>query len=81
MHGQPLIFNTSNIITFEFVDINSDTVNINPKEVEKSINNDTKAILAVNLLGNPADYDALRSLATNIILFYLKTIVRVLVPQ
>ena len=46
-----------------FVDINSDTMNINPEEVEKSINNDTKAILAVNLLGNPADYDALRLLA------------------
>ena len=38
-------------------------MNINPEEVENSINNDTKAILAVNLLGNPADYDALKLLA------------------
>jgi CDP-6-deoxy-D-xylo-4-hexulose-3-dehydrase len=46
-----------------FIDVKSTTMNIDPVEVSKSINKDTKAILAVNLLGNPADYNTLKLLA------------------
>ena len=42
--------------------ISTDTMNINTEEVENQ-STMTPGILAVNLLGNPADYDALRLLA------------------
>lgn len=37
------------------VDINSDTFNINPSLIEKSITNKTKAIIVVHLFGMPVD--------------------------
>lgn len=46
-----------------FVDVNKDTLNIDLNEVEKNINKNTGAILAVNLLGNPADLQNLRRIA------------------
>ena len=46
-----------------FVDVKSETMNIDPVKVGKAIDKDTKAILAVNLLGNPADMFALKLLA------------------
>jgi CDP-6-deoxy-D-xylo-4-hexulose-3-dehydrase len=46
-----------------FVDVNQETLNIDLNEVEKNINRNTGAILAVNLLGNPADLQNLRRIA------------------
>lgn len=41
------------------VDIDIKTLNLDITKVEKAITPDTKAIFAVNLLGNPLDYDKL----------------------
>ncbi len=46
-----------------FADIEADTYNIDPKEVEKAITPKTKAIIAVNLFGQMADYPALETIA------------------
>lgn len=46
-----------------FADIDSRTLNIDPKEVEKKITPQTKAIVAVDLCGQPCDHDELRRLA------------------
>lgn len=46
-----------------FADIEADTYNIDPKEVEKVITPKTKAIIAVNLFGQMADYPALEAIA------------------
>jgi perosamine synthetase len=46
-----------------FVDIDSDTFNIDPDLVEAAITPRTKAILAVDLYGHPADLGELRSIA------------------
>ena len=46
-----------------FVDVLPDTYNIDPSAVEKAVTPKTKAILAVNLYGQPADYNALREIA------------------
>ncbi len=47
----------------DFVDIDSQTLNIDTKLVESAITEKTKAIFAVNLLGNPADLVELRKIA------------------
>jgi CDP-6-deoxy-D-xylo-4-hexulose-3-dehydrase len=46
----------------KFVDIDLATLNINLEKLETAITENTKAILLVNLLGNPNDYDAIKSL-------------------
>ena len=46
-----------------FVDIDRDTLNIDPEKVEAAINKDTCAIFAVNLLGNSCDYYSLNHIA------------------
>lgn len=46
-----------------FVDIDEKTFNLDPKKIEKEITKKTKAILPVNLYGQPADYKALRQIA------------------
>lgn len=45
------------------VDVDPGTLSLNVSAVERAITNRTKAILAVNLLGNPAHLDRLSSLA------------------
>lgn len=40
----------------KFVDINRETLNIDLDKLEEAITDDTKVILAVNLLGNPNDF-------------------------
>ena len=45
-----------------FVDIDRNTLNIDPKEIIKAINQKTKLIFAVNLLGNPSDLEDLKSI-------------------
>lgn len=46
-----------------FADIEDATGNIDPKDVEKKITKRTKAIVAVDYAGFPADYDALKKIA------------------
>ena len=46
-----------------FVDINKDTYNINLESIEKNITNKTKAIIAVSLYGQCADFDEINELA------------------
>ncbi|MGW8225399.1 MAG: DegT/DnrJ/EryC1/StrS family aminotransferase [Anaerolineales bacterium] len=46
-----------------FVDIDPQTYNIDPQAVESKISPRTRAIMAVDMHGLPADYDALRNLA------------------
>ena len=40
-----------------FVDVDRDTLNISPEEIKKAISPKTKIIFAVNLLGNPCNFD------------------------
>ncbi|MDO8668949.1 MAG: DegT/DnrJ/EryC1/StrS family aminotransferase, partial [Candidatus Buchananbacteria bacterium] len=46
-----------------FVDIERETLNINPKKIEEKITEKTKAILPVHLMGKPADMDAINEIA------------------
>ena len=45
------------------VDVEADTLNINPKLVENAITPATKAIIAVHYAGHPVELDALRDIA------------------
>jgi len=49
--------------SISLVDINLDTLNIDIDKVREAITSRTKAILTVNLLGNPSDLIALRNIA------------------
>lgn len=46
-----------------FVDVEKDTMNINPELIESAINERTKAIIAVHLFGNPAKMDEIMDIA------------------
>ena len=46
-------------LRLKFVDIDLNTLNFDLSKVEKAITDKTKAILTVNLLGNPNDYEKL----------------------
>ena len=46
-----------------FVDIDKETLNLDPKKVLQALSSKTKIIFAVNLLGNSCDYSQLRLLA------------------
>ena len=46
----------------KFVDIDRDTLNIDLEKLKSAITNKTKAILAVNLLGNPNDFTKIQNL-------------------
>jgi CDP-4-dehydro-6-deoxyglucose reductase, E1 len=48
-----------------FVDVDKDSLNIDPSEIERAITSKTKAIFVVNLLGNPADWIRIREIAEN----------------
>jgi perosamine synthetase len=59
---------SSNCILFErgkpvFVDIRNDTYNIDPNLIKSKINEKTKAILGVDIFGQPADWDKIESIA------------------
>ncbi len=47
----------------KFVDVNPNTLNIDVNKIEEAITPATKAILVVNLLGNPADWDQINEIA------------------
>ena len=53
-----------------FVDVDRDTLNISPEEIKKAISPKTKVIFAVNLLGNPCNFDEIINICkkNNIIL-------------
>ncbi|MBX5321565.1 MAG: DegT/DnrJ/EryC1/StrS family aminotransferase [Candidatus Bathyarchaeota archaeon] len=46
-----------------FVDINPETYTISPEEIEKAITSKTKAVIAVDLYGAPADMKPIREIA------------------
>jgi len=46
-----------------FADIRPDTLNIDSEDIERKITSKTKAIVAVDLTGQPCDHDAIRNLA------------------
>ena len=48
-----------------FVDVNKESLNIDPNKIEMAITSKTKAIFVVNLLGNPADWIRIREIAEN----------------
>ena len=46
-----------------FVDVDLNTLNICPNEVEKAIDKNTVGILAINLLGNPCNFKKLQEIS------------------
>lgn len=46
-----------------FVDIERDTLNIDPSQIEEAITERTRAIMPVHLMGKPADMDAINAIA------------------
>ena len=59
---------TANCVVFQggtpiFADVNSDTLLLDPAQVESRITPRTKAVIAVDYTGQPCDYDALRTIA------------------
>ena len=54
---------SQNGFVLNFVDINSDTLNIDVDKIENAINDKTKAIFTVNLLGNPSSLIELQKIS------------------
>ena len=54
---------SQNGFKLNFVDIDQDTLNIDTKKIENSIDNNTVAILAINLLGNPCNFEKLKKIS------------------
>ncbi len=46
-----------------FADVEEDTVNIDPRELEKRISKDTKAVIPVHFAGHPVDLESIYSIA------------------
>lgn len=46
-----------------FADIQKDTVNIDPEEIKKKINSNTKAIIPVHFAGHPCDLEEIKEIA------------------
>jgi len=49
-------------LKLRFVDIDKDTLNFDLKKLEQAITQNTRAILAVNLLGNPNDFNKIKTI-------------------
>lgn len=58
--GHALLWNG---LTPVFADIDPDTLNIDPDDIERKITEKTSAILAVHIFGNPCDISRLQSIA------------------
>lgn len=56
----------------KFVDIDRKTLNMDLDQLEAAITNNTKAILSVNLLGNPNDYDRMNKIIGDRDIFILE---------
>ena len=54
---------SQNNFKLNFVDVDLKTLNIDEKKIQKSIDKNTVAILAINLLGNPCNFNALKKIA------------------
>lgn len=50
-------------LKLKFVDIDKNTLNIDPKKIQDAISPETKAIFAVNLLGNTCNYNEIKRIA------------------
>lgn len=65
----PVTFSaTANVVIHQgaipvFVDINKETLNIDPDKIEEKITPKTKAIITVDLAGQPCDYDKIKNIA------------------
>jgi len=55
-----------------FVDVDPNTFNIDPEKIEQQITPETSAILCINLLGNPCDFDAIYKIADKHNLFVIE---------
>lgn len=55
-----------------FVDIEKDTLNINPKLIEKAITPKTRAIMPVHLMGKPAKMDEINKIAKKYKLYVIE---------
>ena len=55
-----------------FTDIQKDTLNIDPRQIESKINKNTKAIMVVHLFGHPVDMDPITKLAKKYNLFVIE---------
>jgi dTDP-4-amino-4,6-dideoxygalactose transaminase len=47
-----------------FVDIDAETLNIDPQKIEEKITNKTSAIMPVHVFGNPCDIESIAAIAT-----------------
>jgi DegT/DnrJ/EryC1/StrS aminotransferase family. len=56
-------------LKIKFVDIDLHTLNYDLDQLEQAVTDKTRAIMAVNLLGNPNDLDASNRLSASAILF------------
>lgn len=54
---------SQNNFKLNFVDVDMRTLNININSVEKAIDKNTVAIMAINLLGNPCEFNKLKKIA------------------
>lgn len=68
---------SANCVLFEeakpvFVDIDQKTLNIDPKKIEEKITAKTKAILAVDIFGQAADWDVLEKISQKHNLFLIE---------
>ena len=52
-------------LKLKFVDVCLDTLNIDPKKIESAITSKTKAVFAVNLLGNPCKFEEIKNICKN----------------
>ena len=55
-----------------FVDIERDTLNIDPTQIEAAITERTRAIMPVHLMGKPADMDAINAIAKRYRLYVIE---------
>jgi dTDP-4-amino-4,6-dideoxygalactose transaminase len=55
-----------------FVDVEKDTYNINTNEIEKNVNQKTKAIIVVHMNGHPADMDPILEIAEKYNLYIIE---------
>ncbi len=55
-----------------FVDVERETLNIDPKKIENVITKKTKVIMPVHLMGKPADMDAINKIAKKYNLFVVE---------
>jgi len=59
-------------LKLKFIDVELDSLNIDTSKVEQAITSDTKMIVGVSILGNPAKLDELREIADKHNLYFLE---------